>query len=224
MFKFKKIKNILIWFLSAVFVFLYIIPWIPLPFFYKKEPIEKASVIFVLGSGVEDDGTLSFAAKERVEEGLRLCGEYSDAIIFTGGKVPGFNYIESETMYKYAQDLLSGKEKVHRGKEIEIAEKENCRFFLEDKSTSTFENAKFSKDIYNKNNFQSCIIATSSFHSRRSDKTFEKAGLNCQIHPVTRDFYFSLNPYYRYFALHSAYRENMAWVFNLVRGRVDLYP
>lgn len=51
---------------------------------------------------------------------------------------------------------------------------------METKSTSTYENAAFSKEIIDDNSFNKVILVTSSYHSRRSKYVFQKV-LNKQM-------------------------------------------
>ena len=45
---------------------------------------------------------------------------------------------------------------------------------LEDKSRTTEEDARFTKEIINRHGYKSCILVTSPYHSRRAFKIFTK--------------------------------------------------
>ena len=86
--------------------------------------------------------------KERVPYGAKLYkSNYSDKIIISGDNVIGKK-----------QAIESG-----------IALKD---VILEDKSTTTYENAKFSRSIMLQNNFTSAIVVSSPYHMRRASWLF----------------------------------------------------
>ena len=86
--------------------------------------------------------------KERVPYGAKLYkSNYSDKIIISGDKEAGKKQaIESGITLK---DVI-----------------------LEDKSTTTYENAKFSRSIMLQNNFTSAIVVSSPYHMRRASWLF----------------------------------------------------
>jgi len=86
---------------------------------------------------------------DRVEHGVRLYQQdYADKILLTGGG--------SHKMKEQALDLGIKEDNI----------------LLEDKSGTTFENAKYSVEIVRAQGFQSAIIVTSPTHTRRSSIIF----------------------------------------------------
>ena len=95
---------------------------------------------------------------ERLPYGVKLYkSNYSDKIIATGD--------DAEYLRQYALKLG-------------IAPKD---FILEDKATTTYENALFSRDIMLQDNFTSAIVVSSPYHMRRAAWLFDRAFKNDNI-------------------------------------------
>ncbi|MEW6108970.1 MAG: YdcF family protein [Nitrospirota bacterium] len=119
-------------------------------YIYHKDELKPADVIVVL-AGEET---------ERVEYGVGLFKEgwsRKDRIIMAGGPV----------VWKYSWASLMKKHAEHLG----LAEKV---ILLEDKSRSTEEDAKFTKEILSRNGYKSIILVTSPYHSKRAYKIFSR--------------------------------------------------
>jgi uncharacterized SAM-binding protein YcdF (DUF218 family) len=115
------------------------------------EKPEKSDVIVVLGG----ENII------RTDYGVKLFkDEYSNRLLFTGGNINfGDNGKEAEVMRNEAIKLCVPNEDI----------------ILEDKATSTYENAIFSKEIIMSKGFESAIIVTSDYHMLRSKLVFNKA-------------------------------------------------
>lgn len=120
-----------------------------------KKDTGKAGYIVILGAMVRGE-TPSLILNERLEEGLRYIKKNPEIqVILSGGKGPGENISEAEAMKRYL---------VSHGIE-------ETRLIKEDKSTSTMENLKFTRDIINKIDNKkniSLLIVTSDFHMFRA--------------------------------------------------------
>lgn len=118
---------------------------------------EDIDLGIVLGAGLRIDGSLTDLAVERVDHAIEIFDSTNISLLFSGGKTP--YGIEAETMSIYARELG------HGGKVL-----------IEDKSTSTYENARFSDRLLDERDEEvnSIILVTSSFHSRRALATFKK--------------------------------------------------
>ena len=87
--------------------------------------------------------------EDRVEHGVRLYQQdYADKLLFTG--------VGSRSMYRQALSLGITEDDI----------------LLEERSRTTFENAKYSVEIVRAQGFQSAIIVTSPTHTRRSSIIF----------------------------------------------------
>ena len=118
-------------------------------FLVVSDDLKKADAI-VIFSG--DNGF-------RTEVGVDLLKKgYGDYLIVSGGKV-------------YDDVTMAELMKNHA---IKLGVDENS-IILENKSETTSDNAKFTKKIIEENNFESIILVTSDYHTRRAKATMEKA-------------------------------------------------
>lgn len=119
-------------------------------YLYKKDELSPADVIVVL----------SGEKTERVEYGVKLFKQgwaRKDRIIMTGG-LGVWKYSWASLMKKHAEHLgISGRV-----------------ILLADKSRSTEEDAKSTKEILIKHGYKSIIIVTSPYHSKRAYKIFQR--------------------------------------------------
>ncbi len=149
---FRLIKfSILIGILAVVFYFGY--PFVldkAGRYIYQKDELKPADVIVVLAGEPE----------ERVVYGTELFKEdwaKKDRIIMAGGQVL-WKYSWATLMKEHAESLGVPAQAI----------------LLEDKSRSTEEDAKFTKEILAKNGFKSIILVTSPYHSKRASIIFGK--------------------------------------------------
>jgi len=119
-------------------------------YLYYKDEMKPADVIVVL-AGEET---------ERVEHGVKLFKEgwaRKDKVILAGGPLV-WKYTWASLMKEHAIFLGVPKDAI----------------LLEDRSRTTEEDAIFTKEIFNKYGYKSCILVTSPYHSRRALKIFRK--------------------------------------------------
>ena len=119
-------------------------------YLYYKDEIKPADVIVIL-AGEET---------ERVEYGVKLFKEgwaRKDRMILAGGPLV-WKYTWASLMKEHAISLGAPKGAI----------------LLEDKSRTTEEDVRFTKDILNKYGYKSCILVTSPYHSRRATSIFRK--------------------------------------------------
>lgn len=119
-------------------------------FLYYKDELKPADVIVVL-AGEET---------ERVEHGAKLFKEgwaRKDRMILAGGPLV-WRYTWASLMKEHAIYLGIPKNAI----------------LLEDKSRTTEEDARFTKEVMNKHGYKSCILVTSPYHSRRATKIFRR--------------------------------------------------
>ncbi len=119
-------------------------------YIYQKDELKPADVIVILAG----------EQTERVEYGVKLFKEgwaRKDRIIMAGGPL----------VWKYSWASLMKEHSEHLGISGDV-------IILEDKSRSTEEDAKFTKEILIKNGYKSIILVTSPYHSKRSLKIFQK--------------------------------------------------
>ncbi|MBN2694079.1 YdcF family protein [bacterium] len=147
--------------------------------------LESIDYAIILGAGL-DGNKPSERLKIRLDKGFNLLKDNSVPIILSGGKGSDELISEAESMKNYL---------IQKGMVSE-------RFIIEDKSTSTYENFLFSKEIiyknykntiYNKkNNSINILIITSDYHMFRAKRVAKKLGFNVQgvsaINPLSKRF------------------------------------
>ena len=135
--------------LSVLIAFLIIIAANLGNFLIVNDDLHKADVIAVFSG---DNGP-------RTEKGVELLKEdLGDYLILSGGVVYD-DVTMAELMKNHALKLGVPEEKI----------------LLDDKASTTHENAEFTKAIIEENNFKSVIVVTSEYHSRRAKLAMEKA-------------------------------------------------
>jgi uncharacterized SAM-binding protein YcdF (DUF218 family) len=142
--------------------------------FAVDKPLPKADAGIVLGAALWND-VPSPALKERLDLALQLYKAGTvDKLILSGGlDANGSLKTEAEGMRDYliAKGISTDK------------------LLLENKSTSTYENLKFSKSIAKQNNLDDLIIITHDYHAARSKeiakkldfKAFQVAGTKSKV-------------------------------------------
>lgn len=137
------------------------------------------AMVIVLGCQVRGE-TPSPMLLRRTETALGYLNENPGSVcIVSGGRGTNESISEAECMKRIL--VANG-----------IAE---SRIFLEDRSTSTYENIKFSKAIIEANRLpQTVVIATDGFHQFRALNFAKREGLNAS--PVTSRTPLSVLPFY----------------------------
>lgn len=119
-------------------------------YLYYADVMKPADVIVIL-AGEET---------ERVEYGVMLFKDgwaRKDKIIVAGGPVV-WKYTLASLMQEHALSLGAPKDTI----------------ILEDQSKTTEEDARFTKQILDEHKYNSCILVTSPYHSRRAYTIFNK--------------------------------------------------
>lgn len=118
-------------------------------FLVESDELKKADAIVVFSG---DSGARTERAIELLKEG------YADYLILSGGKVYD-DVTMAELMKNHAIKLGVDESKI----------------LIDDKASTTHENADFTKEILEENNFRSVMVVTSDYHSRRSKLAMEKS-------------------------------------------------
>ena len=145
----SKKKKIIISIIAITIILISIIGANLGKFLVQSDKLEKADAIAVFSG---DNGP-------RTEKGVELLKEgYADYLILSGGKVYD-DVTMAELMKNHAIKLGVDESKI----------------LIDDESSTTNENADFTADIIEENNFKSVIVVTSDYHTRRSKLAMEKA-------------------------------------------------
>jgi len=203
--KFKVIffsAAVFLWAISTKFVanaLLY-----PLEHNYKSDSITPCAVV-VLGGGTNSNDTLKAMpdAFKREVYGTLIAKQNSLPLIFTGGGI---------TKTKEAENVK---------KDIELILKtfdSNLTTYFENRSLNTYQNAKFTAQLFEKLNLPKKIyLVTSAYHMKRAIKLFKYFGFKIipkptgffynneytiwDIFPKAGDFYHSYKAIHEYFGL-----------------------
>lgn len=124
--------------------------------------------VIILGSGLKGS-QLSIILQQRVDTGIAYLKQHPHIpVIVSGGQGPGEDIPEAEAMSRYL---------VHQGID-------QNRIIQENRSTSTFENLKFSKDILQAQGVSqpSIMIVTSNYHLYRAEMIASTLGF--KVHGI----------------------------------------
>lgn len=125
----------------------------------------KAVYMIVLGAKVKPGGVPSLSLKNRLEEALKYLKKYPHVqVIVSGGQGPDEDQTEASVMLEY---LLNNG--------IEAS-----RIVMEDKSTSTYENLLFSKELLPKETKRVTIVSN-DFHLKRAKYLAETLDLEVDV-------------------------------------------
>jgi len=148
-------KKYTILFFSLITLITFLCAFIIDRYGHKTPALEQYDAIVVAGCKVKKNGTPSLALQARVQKAVALYKKgYANKIIFTGGS-RDTRPTEAQAAKDYALSLQAFPQHT---------------LFLEDKSTSTKENAKFAKERYP--NVDSIILVSDSYHIFRGERIF----------------------------------------------------
>lgn len=156
----KKMIKVIIVLLALIAAIALLAGWVILSFGKSAKPV-RSDCIIVLGCRLYGSVPSPFL-KGRLDEGYRLYEEgYSKYIIVSGGKGPGETITEAQAMKAYLE-----------GKGVD-----SSRILIEDESSSTLENLKYSKAIMDTNSFNSAVIVSNKYHLKRASLMAAKIGI-----------------------------------------------
>ena len=153
----------------------------------------EADCLIVLGCQV--NGTVpSRMLRQRLEAAVDYLTAYPDAVaIVSGGKGPGEDITEAECMHAY----------------LTAAGIDPDRILMEDRSTSTMENLRFSLELMEADS--TAAIVSNEFHLYRAGRMAEKLGLSPALIPADTEYPILTASYF--------FREILAvWKFHLIGG------
>lgn len=181
--------------------------WISNEICYRSRKEPEREYVVVLGCGIREDGTVTPLLRGRLDAAIAAYegGGRQAKIICSGGQGPDEVVSEARAMANY---LL----------EQGIPEAD---VILEDKSTTTEENLRFSRAIMEeRGGAKHCTIATNSYHCLRAAMYARRAGLNAScVGGRTAAFFFPAAFFREYIALVVRNRYAVAVFFALALGR-----
>lgn len=206
--KTKRVVNILLilliigWAILALAVFDGLDNLIVKPLITNEAP-QKSDVIIILGGGVDKDiHDTGPAVDQRLDKGIELWqNRYADNIIVAGGLVKKTGYTEADKLMDYV--LAKG---------VPASD-----IIKESQSLSTYENALFSQEIMKQKGWQTALVTTSDYHTKRACKIFRKLNMNvkCVAASVPQD-----RPSYKLDYFRAILREYAATVYYWLKGYI----
>lgn len=179
-------KRIIYWgFLLFLVVFVIAEGCIILGSIYTPEPANQPAYVIVLGSGIKEDGTPTLSLINRLERSIAYAQEYPNTIIVvSGGQGSNEPMPEAQVMAQYLKD---------RGVDPE-------RIIIEDKSTSTMENFRYTKELIGDQ--KEIAFITNDFHIFRSGILARRNGFTAYGYGTPTPGIVLVNSYLReFFAL-----------------------
>ena len=139
----------------------------------EKDEKQVSDVAIVLGAAL-DYNTVSPVYRERINHAITLYNEgYVDYVILTGGVGEGNKYSDAFIAMEYAVSKGLPKNAI----------------LLEEKSTITEENIIYSKEIMDKNNFETAIIVSDPLHMKRAMRMAKDYGVKAFSSPTPTTMY-----------------------------------
>lgn len=182
----RLMKRIIYWgFLAFLIIFVIAEGCIILGSIYTPKPVNQPAYVIVLGTGIREDGTPSLPLINRLEWSIAYAEEYPNTtIVVSGGQGRNEPIPEAQAMAQYLKD---------RGVDPE-------RIIIEDKSTSTMENFRYSKELIG--DHQEIAFITNDFHVFRSSILARRNGFKAYGYGTPTPGIVLVNSYLReFFAL-----------------------
>ena len=178
----------------------------------KHIPKYDKDFVIILGSRINKDGTLTPLLKGRVDKAIEFGNKQYEAtkkkIIYipSGGQGEDENTSEAEAIKKYL---------------VKNGIKEN-QIIIENKSTSTYENMKYSKEKIDKLNKDAKIsFSTTNYHVFRSGVIANEQGIDCEGMGSKTKWYFYTNALIREF-IANLFLERKSHIILLIMINISL--
>lgn len=193
----RVLRNLSLFALLAAVSFLLLVTFSALWFARADQSLPQADAIFVLGAGMDADGSLHKSTLGRVKAGVALYNAgHAPLIVMTGGRLIEGAPSAGEQMAQAAISLGVPASAVR----------------AEDNSHSTLQNALMSKPILKAEGVATVILVTEGFHMARSLSVMRWSGIDVvavKTSSVFRGSFIS--------SLRMVLREVLAWGFNILR-------
>jgi len=172
----------------------------------KHNPKYDKDYVIILGSKIKNDGSLTPLLKSRVDRALYFGEEQKEKtkkeVIYVPSGAKGIDEVISEASAIKNYLIKKGVDSNH--------------ILIEDKSTSTIENMRFSKDMIDKINKNAKIaFSTTNYHVFRSGVIANKEGIDCEGMGSKTKWYFYTNALIREF-LANLFSERIRHILLLI--------
>ena len=164
----------------------------------RHKPNFDKDYVIILGSKIEEDGTLTPILQARVDKAIEFAREQKEKsnkkIVFvpSGGKGKDEIIAEAEAMKNYLIENGISPEDI----------------IVEDESKNTYQNLKFSKQKIDEDNKDGKIIfSTTNYHVFRSGVIANEEGIDCEGMGSSTKWYFYTNALIREFIANLFYQR-----------------
>ena len=152
----------------AIFVLLFetnVVWWAASPL-RAEAPPAPADAIVVFAGGVGESGKAGGGTQERLQHAIDIYkGHYADHLVFSSGYT--YSFPEAELM---------------RAAAVEQGVPSNA-IVLERRSTNTYENVRYTDEIFREHGWHSMLLVTSPYHMRRALLVWRKVAPDMRIVP-----------------------------------------
>lgn len=157
---------------------------------YPKKSVEKSDYVLVLGAGIRGEN-LTTTLRDRLNAAIKYMDEtnFKGDIIVSGGQGPGESITEAEAMRRYLVKKGINSDKI----------------ILENKSTNTFQNFKYTKEKVKDEEKSDIVnadvtVITTDFHALRSSIIAKRNGYeNIKFYSSNTEWYLVPSMYAREF-------------------------
>jgi len=201
----KVFKFATICILLYIFLFKTSFIWLVASPLKISQPPHNANAIVVFGGGVGETGSPGKSTIERARYAVELFKKgYADYVIFSSGYT--YKYNDAENMKLFAVSMG-------------VPEK---NIILEDKSSSTYENVMFSKNILDKKGWNSILLVSSPYNMRRASLIFRKYGNRLKIFylPVKENQFFDRTEGVKLEQINAIFHEYAGIIYYWLRGYI----
>lgn len=149
----------------AIAIFLYCWLGYKISSYEQSTANGKYDTLIILGAKVKANGTVSLSLKNRLDEAYEYLSKYPHVqVVVTGGQGADEPQTEASAMYTYLVDKGLDPNRIH----------------LEDKSTSTYENLLFTKQLLN-DSLTEATIVSNDFHLARAKFLANQLNVNVDL-------------------------------------------
>jgi len=172
-----------------------------------SEQPQRVDAIVVFGGGVGETGSPGKSTIERARHAAKLYKEgYARKIIFSSG----YTYIHNDAENMKLLAISMGVPAYD--------------IVLEQKANSTHENVLFSKDVLNKNRWNSIILVSSPYNMRRTSLVFNSWANNIKVFyvPVEKSEFYDRNYGVRLTQIKAIMHEYIGIIYYFLKGYIKV--
>jgi len=161
---------VILYIVSSPALYKILLYYLEKPYFNCTDQSKKADVVVILGGGGIGKKNL------RIKYGVLVHKKYHIPILVSGGGSSNPKYSEAAVMKRFIENEYNARVT-----------------YVESKSRTTSENAKFVSKIIKKNKIRSLLIVSDSWHLKRASFLFRKYNPGVKIYACSGHYYSDKN-------------------------------